>query len=338
MKSMKPPTLRAPIGPLLQQFFADRLISQQHASSCTVAAYRDCFRLLLTYAARKLHRQPASLALQDLHAPLILQFLDHLEKERKNSIRSRNARFAAIRSFMHYAEHKEPAALSVIKSVLAIPMKRFDRPLVGFATPEEIEAIIEGPDIGTWTGRRDRVMLATLYNTGARVSELIGLRVGDLILQSSPAVRILGKGRKERTVPIWAKTATQLRRWIREQQATREQPLFPNSSGGTLSRTTVSERLQLAVQRAGAVHPEILKRQISPHVLRHSIAMHMLKAGVDITVIALWLGHESPSTTHMYVEADLAMKERALRSIQAPKTSATRYRPPDRVLRFLENL
>lgn len=335
---MKRATPRIPLGPLLQQFFMERLINQRHASSQTVAAYRDCFRLLLSFAERQLHRRPADLALEDLQAPMVLQFLDHLEKQRHNSIRSRNARFAAIRSFMHYAGYQEPSALSVIQSVLAIPMKRFDRPLVGFVTRAHIEAIIAAPDTATWTGRRDRVMFATLYNTGARVSELTGMRVGDLMLETSPAVRIRGKGRKERAVPLWASTASQLRRWLREQHAAAEQPLFPSRAGRALSRTTVTERLRLAAHRAGQQHPELLKRPVSPHLFRHSLAMHMLQSGVDITVIALWLGHESPSTTHMYVEADLAMKERALRSIQSPTTAAIRYRPPDRVLQFLQSL
>lgn len=316
----------------------ERLINQRHASARTVSAYRDCFRLLLTFAEHQLHRRPADLALQDLQASLILKFLDHLEKQRHNSIRSRNARFAAIRSFMHYAGYKEPAALSVIQSVLGIPMKRFDRPLVGFISRAHVEAITAAPTAATWTGRRDRVMFATLYNTGARVSELIGMQVGDLILESSSAVRIRGKGRKERTVPLWASTVAQLRSWRRELHGTAEGPVFPSRTGGRLSRTTVAERLQLAVEAAAKQYPELLKQTISPHTFRHSIAMHLLQAGVDITVIALWLGHESPSTTHIYVEADLTMKERALRSLQPPATVPIRYRPPDRILRFLQGL
>ena len=335
---MKPATVRTPLGPLLQEFFMERLINQRHASARTVSAYRDCFRLLLTFAEHQLHRRPADLALQDLQASLILKFLDHLEKQRHNSIRSRNARFAAIRSFMHYAGYKEPAALSVIQSVLGIPMKRFDRPLVGFISRAHVEAITAAPTAATWTGRRDRVMFATLYNTGARVSELIGMQVGDLILESSSAVRIRGKGRKERTVPLWASTVAQLRSWRRELHGTAEGPVFPSRTGGRLSLTTVAERLQLAVEAAAKQYPELLKQTISPHTFRHSIAMHLLQAGVDITVIALWLGHESPSTTHIYVEADLTMKERALRSLQPPATVPIRYRPPDRILRFLQGL
>lgn len=335
---MKTSAFRTSLGPLLQQFFIERLINQRHASSRTVSAYRDCFRLLLTFAERQIHRRPSELALEDLQAPLILRFLDHLEKERGNSVRSRNARFAALRSFMHYAGYQVPSALSIIQSVLAIPMKRFERPLIGFISRTHIEAIIAEPDSGTWTGRRDRVMFATLYNTGARVSELIGMRIGDLMLETTAAVRIRGKGRKERTVPLWANTASQLRRWLRERHATAEEPVFPNRNGGALSRTAVTERLQLAAQGAAEESPELLKQSISPHSFRHSLAMHMLQAGVDITVIALWLGHESPSTTHMYVEADIAMKERALRRIQSPAVGAVRYRPSDRVLQFLQSL
>jgi len=335
---MKAHASTASLGPLLQQFFVERLIQQRHASARTVAAYRDCFRLLLAFAERRLRKLPADIQLEQLNAPLILDFLEYLEKQRRNSVRSRNARFAAIRSFMHFAGLKEPSTLAVSQSVLAIPMKRFERPLIGFLSRKQIEAILAAPDANAWTGRRDRVMLTTLYNTGARVSELIGMRVGDFQLDASPAVRIRGKGRKERSVPLWSSTAKQVRRWLNELHHGPEQPVFPNRSGGVLTRTTMTERLKLAATTAAKQYPELAKRRISPHVFRHSIAMHLLQAGVDITVIALWLGHESPSTTHMYVEADLVMKERALKSIQAPKTAAVRYRPPDSVLKFLQSL
>jgi site-specific recombinase XerD len=335
---MKPKTSSTPLGTLLQQFFVERLMQQRHASVRTVAAYRDCFRLLLGFAAQRLGKPPAEIAIEDFNASLVLNFLEYLEKQRHNSIRSRNARFAAIRSFMHYAGLKEPAALAITQSVLAIPMKRFERRFVGFLTREYIEAIIAAPDPNTSSGRRDRVMLATLYNTGARVSELIDMRISDFLSGPSAAVRIRGKGRKERSVPLWSTTAAQLRRWLREQPRAAEAPLFPNRSGRPLTRTSVTERLMLAVQIAAKRYPELATRRISPHLFRHSIAMHLLQAGVDITVIALWLGHENPATTHMYVEADLAMKERALKNIQSPRTASVRYRPPDRVLQFLQSL
>jgi site-specific recombinase XerD len=217
-------------------------------------------------------------------------------------------------------------------------MKRFERPLLGFLTREQIEAVLAAPDQGTWTGRRDRAMLTMLYNTGARVSELICMRRDDLVLDPSASVRIRGKGRKERSVPLWRDTAALLKRWLRECRGPPEQALFPSRAGGFLTRVSMAERLTLAAKVAARKHPEFAIRRVSPHVLRHSLAMHMLQAGVDITVIALWLGHASPVTTHQYVEADLAMKERALRSLQPPDTPSLRYRPTDRVLAFLQRL
>jgi len=323
---------------LLQQFFVQRLMQQLHASPRTVAAYRDSFRLLLAFARRQLGKQPAELTLEDLNATFVLEFLRHLETERHNCIRSRNARFAAIRSFMEYVAFQEPSALAIAQSVLAIPMKRFEQPLVGFLSREHIEAILTAPDGNIWTGQRDRVMLATLYNTGARVSELIQLRVSDLILEPSAWVRIRGKGRKERSVPLWPDTARELKRWLRQYPRAPDQPLFPNRSGGSLTRIGFTERLKLAARSAAQHYPELAKRRIFPHMVRHSVAMHMLQAGVDITVIALWLGHESLVTTHRYVEADLAMKDRALKTLQAPSHAPLRYRPEDNVLRFLQSL
>jgi site-specific recombinase XerD len=323
---------------LLQRFFVERLLQQFQASPRTIAAYRDTFRLLLAFAHRQLGKRPSALSLGDLNPAFILSFLRHLEVERHNTARSRNARFAAIRSFMDYVTFQEPTAAGLAKSVLAIPMKRFEQPLIGFLSREHIQAILAAPDPNRWTGQRDRVMLSTLYNTGARVSELIGMRIADLILEPSPSVRIRGKGRKERSVPLWADTARQLKRWLREYPRAPEQPLFPNRSGGPLTRIGLTERLKLAAQSAARKHPELAKRRIFPHLVRHSVAMHMLQAGIDITVIALWLGHESPATTHRYVEADLAMKERALMALQAPSTAPPRYRPKDRVLEFLRRL
>ncbi|MDZ4755971.1 MAG: tyrosine-type recombinase/integrase [Phycisphaerae bacterium] len=335
---MKTNAMTPKLGPVLQQFFVERLMQQRRASGCTVAANRDCFRLLLGHAQQRLGKRPSDIALQDINAALVLDFLSDLEKRRHNSARTRNARFAAIRSFMHYAGLKEPAALAVTQSVLAIPMKRFDRPLIGFLTREQIEAIIGAPDAKTWTGQRDRVMFTTLYNTGARVSELIGMRVCDFQFGSSAAMLIHGKSRKERSVPLWANTAALIRQWLRASPRALEDPMFPNRSGTPLTRTSVAERLQLAVTIATTTHPELTKHRVTPHIWRHSIAMHLLQAGVDITVIALWLGHESTATTHMYVEADLAMKERALSRLPAPHGTRHRYRPPDRVLNFLQTL
>jgi integrase/recombinase XerD len=327
---------RTQLAPLLQQFFIERLQKQRQASPCTISAYRDTFRLFLAFAEAKLRRRPSDLAIEDLTTQLILAFLDHLERHRKNTVRTRNARFAAIRSFIQYVGFKEPAALAL--GVLGIPMKRFDRRQIGFLSREHIEAIIAAPDMSTWVGRRDRVLLATLYNTGARVSEIIGVQVDDLNLSGSSSVRLRGKGRKERSIPLWTTTASELRHWLREQPHTGTSPLFPGRAGSKLSRTNVTERLQLAVQAAAMVHSELARRKVTPHIFRHSLAMHLLQAGVDVAVIALWLGHESPTTTHMYVEADLAMKERSLSSLRPPNVKASRFRPSDRLLQFLSAL
>lgn len=327
-----------PFPVLLQRFFVQRLMQQQHVTPCTVSAYRDSFRLLLGFAHQRLRKRPSDIALEDLNASFILEFLNHLEVDRHNCSRSRNARFAAVRSFMEYVSFEEPSALALAQSVLAIPMKRFEQPLVGFLSREHIEAILAAPDASTWTGQRDRVMLTALYNTGARVSELIGMRISDLTLEPSAWVRIRGKGRKERSVPLWAGTAKELKRWLQQYPRAPEDPLFPGRSGQPLTRVGFTERLKLAVKIAAQRYPELAKRRVFNHLIRHSVAMHMLQSGVDITIIALWLGHESPVTTHRYVEADLEMKDRALKALQGPSCPSVRYRPKDDVLRFLQSL
>ena len=335
---MKPSSVGNGFGSLVQEFFLERLVQQRNASAQTVASYRDTFRLLLGFAERHLGKTPERLALTDLDAPLVLAFLNHLEIERHNTIRSRNLRFAAIRSFLHFAAFKEPEALPTIQRVLAIPSKRFDRPLLGFLSRPEVQSILNAPDGDTWSGTRDRTLLATLYNTGARVSEIIALSVADVVLDGSSSVRIHGKGRKQRSVPLWRATTLQIRRWLPRIDSRPDRPLFPSCSGIRLTRSAVTARLQLAVQRATATCASLTARHISPHTFRHSTAMHMLQAGVDITLIALWLGHESPTTTHAYVEADLAMKQRALDAVHAPQLASSRYHPGDRILRFLESL
>jgi integrase/recombinase XerD len=323
---------------LLQDFFCQRLIAQRQASGRTVASYRDAFRLLLRYATTRTGKAPTALTLADLDAPLVLGFLSHLESQRGNGPRSRNARLAAVRSFMRYASFQDPASLPVIERVMAIPMKRFDRPLLGFLTKEEMDAILDIPARSTWTGQRDYVMLATFYNTGARVSEIAALRRRDIAQGSHATVHLHGKGRKQRVVPLWRSTAAALATWLRRDPRDATAPLFPNHRGASLSRSGIEHRLRVAVGAAAARCPSLVGRRVSPHTLRHTTAMHLLTAGVDITVIALWLGHESPATTHMYVEADLAMKERALRKLQPPTRKALRYKASDRLLSFLDGL
>lgn len=328
----------AEFSALVQHFFANRLLQQQAVSSRTVAAYRDTFRLLLGYAERKLGKPPVKLTLSDFDAELILDFLEHLEAERHNTVRSRNARLAAVRAFARYVAVQCPPALLIIQRILAIPMKRFDKPLLGFLSRHEVHAHLTAPDPTTWCGRRDRVLLQLLYNTGARVSELIGIRVRDLELEVTSSVRLHGKGRKQRTVPLWKETVVEIRRWLESTRLQTEQPLLPNRWGKPMTRSNIAQRIAWAVSTATPQCPSLQGRNISPHTLRHTTAMHLMQSGVDLTVTALWLGHESPVTTHSYVEADLAMKERALAAIAPPEIPRTRYRPTDALLEFLQAL
>ncbi|MBK6491644.1 MAG: site-specific integrase [Sphingomonadales bacterium] len=336
---MADPISRLSFPAILQRFFVEYLRQHRAVSPSTVAAYRDTFRLLLAFAEQTVGKVPTSLTLDDLDAELILGFLDHLERERGNSVRSRNARLAAIRSFLKYAAHQDLTALATIERSLSIPQKRCDKPVLGFLSRPEMEAIIVAPDTRSWAGQRDHAMFTLLYNTGARVSEIIDLRVGDIVLDVSPVAHLQGKGRKRRSTPLWKTSAAVIRPWLRQlASAGAADFVFPSKSGRRLSRSAVTLRLALAVKHATHAHPQLAGRAISPHTIRHTTAMHLLQAGVDITVIALWLGHESPSTTHIYLEADLAMKEEALSRLLPITTSAARYRPPDQLMAFLQGL
>ena len=318
-----------PFAVLVQKFFMQRLQQQRHASPCTVTAYRDSFRLLLAFAYQRLHKRPSDITIEDLDAPFILDFLRYLEQDRRNSIRSRNARFAAVRSFMEYVSFEEPSAMAIAQSVLAIPMKRFEQPLVGFLSREHIEAILAAPDTGTWTGQRDHIMLATLYNTGARVSELIDMRVSDLVLGPTSWIRIHGKGRKERSVPLWPDTAKDLERWLRQYPRAPQEPLFPGRSGAPLTRIGFTDRLKLATQIASRQFPE-LRPASDFSAPRSPFRCHAHAAvGRSRCSHRAVARHESPATTHRYVEADLQMKERALKEFQAPSREPLRYRPKD---------
>lgn len=330
--------LEISLSTLIQDFFCQRLITQRNASSQTVASYRDTFRLLFRYAQETMKKDPATLQFEDMNTDFVLRFLDYLEQGRGNSERTRNLRLAAIRSFMRYVSYRLPGSLSTIQEVLAIPLKRFSLPSLEFLRREEVEAIIKAPDITTLGGHRDFVMFMTLYNTGARVSEIIRLRLSDVCLESKASVLIHGKGRKQRAVPLWNSTKRHLKRWILQLKSDSNDPLFPNRDGSPLTRSGVEYRLRLALKKATERFPSLEKRKISPHTLRHTTAMHLLQSGVDITVIALWLGHESPATTHMYVEADLTMKEKALKRLQDPSLKSVRYQAGDSILSFLESL
>lgn len=333
---MRPPQIAFPA--LLQSFFQQRLMTQRGASAQTIASYRDTFELFLRYVEQVNGQSPSALALQDLDAPLVLAFLDHLETQRGNCPRTRNLRLTAIRSFMRYASVRDPTALPVAQRVLAIPAKRFDRPALEFLSREEIKALLDAPNRATWSGQRDAVLLATLYNTGARVSELTALRVEDVLADRGSALHLHGKGRKERVVPLWKTTAAQLRAWLPHIDPSPASPVFPNRVGTRMSRSGVEHRLSVALATASKYCPSLNGRRISPHTLRHTTAMHLLQSGVDITVIALWLGHEDPTTTHLYIEADLTMKEAALRRVADPTPKPLRFRAPDRLISFLEAL
>lgn len=324
---------------LLQRFFTDYLVNQRNVSGHTITSYRDTFALLLRFIESKTGTKPTNLKLSDLDASRIVSFLDYLEQTRGNSVRSRNNRLAAIRSFLQYAAASNPASLSSIRQALAIPLKRHTRPVLGYLTKNQVEAIINAPDAETWSGRRDRVLFATMYNTGARVSEIVALRQKSLtIQQTTSTVLIEGKGRKQRIVPLWKSTTRHLRTWLKSMPPNNDSPLFPNASGEPLSRSGVEHRLRKAVSLAVMKCPSLKNLKLSPHTFRHTTAMHLLQSGVDLSVIAIWLGHESTATTHMYLEADLALKEKAIQSLTEPAAKSIRYQPPDALLRFLQSL
>lgn len=333
-------TVAAPSFPsLVQEFFTSHLVEQRAVSPCTVAAYRDAFMLFFAYAERTLGKAPTSLTLDDLTPTLIIGFLEELEKVRGNGVRTRNARLAAIRSFLQFASRQDVSHLHAMAKALSVPMKRFERPVLGYLSREQTVCLLALPGT-SWLAERDRLLLHLLYNTGARISEMLAVKVGDVVTGDGACVHLLGKGRKHRSVPLWSPTSKLVRNWLarNQDQMTITSPMLPTRRGTFMTRANAAQRLTLAVEHASVKHPELATMIISPHTLRHTTAMHLLQAGVDISVIALWLGHESPSTTHMYMEADLKMKEKALARVQPPDTPETRYRPPDELLGFLQRL
>ena len=335
----KPAKTPPSFATLVQAYFAEYLTQQRALSPQTIAAYRDAFVLFLEFAQSRLGKSSAAIALADMTPELITAFLNHLEQQRHNCVRSRNARLAALRSFLKFAGRRDVSSLQVVERGLGIPAKRFERPMFGYLSREEMLAVIDAPD-KTWIGQRDHVLFLMLYNTGARVSEITGIKVGDVVLEERAAcVHLHGKGRKQRSVPLWRSTVKAVRAWLKQNpQLEPESPLLPNRNWHAMTRTNVALRLALAVHTATQPYPDLAKRHVSPHVIRHTTAMHLLQAGVDISVIALWLGHESPVTTHQYVEADLAMKERALARLHEPDAKIQRYRAPDSLIDFLKTL
>jgi len=322
----------ATLPPTLQAFFTDRLARQRGASPHTIAAYRDTMRLLLTFTQQRLCKPPSTLDLADLNAPLIGAFLDHLQHQRGNSVRTRNARLAAIHSLFKFAALRHPEHAALIQRVLAIPPKRFDKALITYLNPAQTETLLTAPNRLTHAGRRDHALLLLAVRTGLRVSELINLNQADLHLDAGAHVNCLGKGRKHRSTPLDKQTVAVLKTWLNERRGGRpDEPLFPARGGARMSRDAVERLVTKHAIAAGL-------KAVTPHVLRHTAAMQLLHAGVDIAVIALLLGHEQIETTQIYLHADMTIKQRALDRTTPPKTRPGRYRPTDSILKFLDSL
>ena len=323
---------------LLQAYFTERLVGQRNASPHTIASHRDTFRLLLGFAQKALKKDPTALALSDLDAPFIGRFLHHVEKDRGNQPQTRNVRLAAIHSFFHYVALEEPSLGALAQRVLAIPSKRHKTRPVDFLTRDEIDALVAVPDQSAWAGRRDRTLLLVAAQTGLRASELIGLRCQDVVLGTGAHVRCLGKGRKERGTPLRKDAVAALHQWLPERNGQPSDVVFPNAQGSPLSRDGLEYLLAKHLAIARSTCPSLKAKRVSPHVLRHSAAMDLLQHGVDRSVIALWLGHESMETTQVYLHANLALKEEALAKTNPLKGRPGRYRPGDKLLTFLQDL
>ena len=323
------------VGPLLQLFFVDYLCRQRRASAETVSSYRDTWRLLLQYINEKHQIAPVSLTLDNINTSMILGFLDHLEEDRKNSIESRNVRLAAIRAFFRLVAINEPAHVHQASSIMAIPTKRTTKRLVHSLSRDEIDALLAAPDQECLNGRRDHALLLTLYNSGARASEILSLRKSQISFGTCSLLRLHGKGRKERTIPLWSNTSAVLQVWLRETGA---DLVFGSINGNKLTRNGLDYILQRAVKKASKGCPSLANKTITPHMLRHTTATHLLQSGVDISVIALWLGHESIETTHIYLESDLDTKEKALNKLAPAGVAVRRFKATDEVLAFLASL
>jgi site-specific recombinase XerD len=331
---MSPSTLPA----LLQRFFTDRLMTQLEASPNTIAGYRDTFRLLLRYAGARLNRAPTKLRIEDIDAGLVGDFLGHVEKVRRNSARSRNTRLAAIRSFYRYVAMEEPQHALHCQRILAMPSKRYVKQAVDFIDRAEMTALLATPDTASWIGRRDQAILLLVLQTGLRVSELINLNCGDVILGPGAHVRCEGKGRKQRSTPLRRDTIKTVQAWLRERAGKDDEPVFPTIRGDRLSRDAVEHIVRKYAVAASKACATLRGKRVSPHVLRHSTAMDLLQNGVDRTVIALWLGHESVETTQIYIHADMRLKEKALARVASTSTRPGRFKPDDALLGFLESL
>ncbi|WP_413431461.1 tyrosine-type recombinase/integrase [Crateriforma spongiae] len=322
----------------LQHFLGEHLVQDRGCSLNTVHSYRDALCAFLTYLQHKKNLAPRAITASDFSAENVVAFLSHLQRTKKCSDSTRNQRLSAIRAFARYLCWKEPLISSDMESILAIPSKRTSRQVLGFLDRDEMEAILDAPDANTWSGKRDRALLAMMYNTGARVSEVVSAIVSDVTLKPSGTFRFQGKGRKERLLPLWKSTSKTLGQWIKGTGLRPSQPLFPNARGAMMTRSGVEKRLKQAIIRATSARPSLVQKRISPHTLRHTTAMHLLQSGVDITLIAMWLGHESIETTHLYITANLELKEATLAALQPVKNSSMRFQPDDELLKFLKSL
>ena len=331
-------TTATSLAPWLERFFTQRLMQQRQASPHTISSYRDTFRQFLTFAQQRLHQRPSCLNIEQIDAPLIVAFLDDIEKQRGITVRSRNLRLTAVHSFFHYLAFELPEHSAQIQRVLAIPSKRFTRTLISFLNRQEVDALLAAPDHNTWSGRRDHAFMLTAVQTGLRLSEMTGLKQGDIISGVGSHLRVIGKGRKERCVPLAKSTRTVLKAWLREPQRGDDGVLFPSARGKRFSVHGVQYLLNKHRMTASKVCPSLKQKRVTVHRLRHTMAMDLLQAGADRSVIALWLGHESVETTQIYLEATLAMKERALARMTPPQGKPGRYRPGDQLLSFLNSL
>jgi site-specific recombinase XerD len=323
---------------LLERFFTQRLMQQRQASAHTIASYRDTFRLLLQFAQQRLRKAPSALALEDINAPLVVDFLDELEKVRDVTARTRNLRLTAIHSFFRYVAFEAPTHAAQTQRVLAIPAKRVTRALVPFLNRQEVDALLAAPDQRTWSGRRDHALILLAVQTGLRLSELTGLRQQDLHLGIGAHVRVIGKGRKERCTPLSRNTRTVLAAWMKDLPKLSDPPLFPNARGSRLSAHGVHYLLAKHVATASSTCPSLKHKRVSPHVLRHTTAMDLLQQGVEQSVLALWLGHESIETTQVYLDANLEFKQRVLDAITPLNAKPGRFQPDDKLLAFLKSL
>lgn len=326
------------VAPTMQLFFTERLAKQRQASPATVRSYRSTFVLLLRFVQSRTGKAPSTLDWDDLGAGVISAFLDHLEDDRHNSPRSRNTRLAALRSLFRFAALRHPEHAQLIQQVLAIPQKRFDKTNVSFLEPEEVAALLAAPDRSRWEGRRDHALMAFAVQTGLRLSELTGANCRDVALGNGAHVRCIGKGRKERCVPLTAETIAILQVWLQERGGLRDDPLFPTRTGRRLSHDAVEARIALHKVLAAHSAPSLGAKKLTPHVMRHTCAMTLLRAGVDVVVISLWLGHADIRSTMQYLHADLSIKERALARTTPSSSKPGRYRAPDSLLAFLESL